>query len=105
MKNRSKNHGTLFKDGLNMKAIVTVLGKDKVGIIARVSGELAKLGVNVEDISQTIMQDYFVMIMMVEVPSGEKIADIAPRLDELGNEIGVSVRIQHEDIFNAMHRI
>ena len=86
-----------------MKAIVTVLGKDKVGIIARVSGELAKLGV--EDISQTIMQDYFVMIMMVEVPSGEKIADIAPRLDELGNEIGVSVRIQHEDIFNAMHRI
>lgn len=88
-----------------MKAIVTVLGKDKVGIIARVSGELAKLGVNVEDISQTIMQDYFVMIMMVEVPSGEKIADIALRLDELGNEIGVSVRIQHEDIFNAMHRI
>lgn len=88
-----------------MKEIVTVLGKDKVGIIARVSGELAKLGVNVEDISQTIMQDYFVMIMMVEVPSGEKIADIAPRLDELGNEIGVSVRIQHEDIFNAMHRI
>ena len=88
-----------------MKAIVTVLGKDKVGIIARVSGELAKLGVNVEDISQTIMQDYFVMIMMVEVPSGEKIADIAPRLDELGNEIGVSVRIQHEDIFNATHRI
>ena len=88
-----------------MKAIVTVLGKDKVGIIARVSGELAKLGVNVEDISQTIMQDYFVMIMMVEVPSGEKIADIASRLDELGNEIGVSVRIQHEDIFNAMHRI
>ena len=87
-----------------MKAIVTVLGKDKVGIIARVSGELAKLGVNVEDISQTIMQDYFVMIMMVEVPSGEKIADIAPRLDELGHEIDVSVRLQHEDIFNALHR-
>lgn len=88
-----------------MKAIVTVLGKDKVGIIAKVSGELAKLGVNVEDISQTIMQDYFVMIMMVEVPKGEKIAEIAPKLDELGKEIGVSVRIQHEDIFNAMHRI
>lgn len=88
-----------------MKAIVTVLGKDKVGIIAKVSGELAKLGVNVEDISQTIMQDYFVMIMMVEVPKNEKIADISPRLDALGKEIGVSVRIQHEDIFNAMHRI
>lgn len=88
-----------------MKAIVTVLGKDKVGIIAKVSGELAKLGVNVEDISQTIMQDYFVMIMMVEVPKDEKIAEIAPKLDSLGKEIGVSVRIQHEDIFNAMHRI
>ncbi len=88
-----------------MKAIVTVLGKDKVGIIAKVSGELAKLGVNVEDISQTIMQDYFVMIMMVEVPKDEKIADISPRLDALGKGIGVSVRIQHEDIFNAMHRI
>ena len=88
-----------------MKALVTVLGKDKVGIIAKVSGELAKLGVNVEDISQTIMQDYFVMIMMVEVPKGEKIAEITPKLDELGKEIGVSVRIQHEDIFNAMHRI
>ena len=88
-----------------MKAIVTVLGKDKVGIIAKVSGELAKLGVNVEDISQTIMQDYFVMIMMVEVPKDEKIADISPRLDALGKGIGVSVRIQHEDIFNAMHII
>ena len=88
-----------------MKAIVTVLGKDKVGIIAKVSGELAKLGVNVEDISQTIMQDYFVMIMMVEVPKNEKIAEISPKLDELGKEIGVSIRIQHEDIFNAMHRI
>ena len=88
-----------------MKALVTVLGKDKVGIIAKVSGELAKLGVNVEDISQTIMQDYFVMIMMVEVPKDEKIADISPRLDALGKGIGVSVRIQHEDIFNAMHRI
>ena len=87
-----------------MKAIVTVLGKDKVGIIAKVSGELAKLGVNVEDISQTIMQDYFVMIMMVEVPKDEKIADISPRLDALGKGIGVSVRIQ-QDIFNAMHRI
>ncbi len=88
-----------------MKAIVTVLGKDKVGIIAKVSGALAKLGVNVEDISQTIMQDYFVMIMMVEVPKDEKIAEISPKLDELGKEIGVSIRIQHEDIFNAMHRI
>ena len=88
-----------------MKAIVTVVGKDQVGIIAGVCTLLAAQGVNVLDISQTIMQDYFVMIMMVEVPKDEKIADIAPRLDALGKGIGVSVRIQHEDIFNAMHRI
>lgn len=88
-----------------MKAIVTVLGKDKVGIIAKVSGELSKMDVNVEDISQTVMQDYFAMMMMVEVPNGSDVAKITANLDELGKEIGVSIRMQHEDIFNAMHRI
>lgn len=88
-----------------MKAIVTVLGKDKVGIIAKVSGELSKMDVNVEDISQTVMQDYFAMMMMVEVPNGTDVAKITANLDELGKEIGVSIRMQHEDIFNAMHRI
>ena len=88
-----------------MKAIVTVLGKDKVGIIAKVSGELSKMDVNVEDISQTVMQDYFAMMMMVEVPNGSDVAQITQNLDELGKEIGVSIRMQHEDIFNAMHRI
>ena len=88
-----------------MKAIVTVLGKDKVGIIARVSGELSKMDVNVEDISQTVMQDYFAMMMLVEVPSSSDVSKITASLDELGKEIGVSIRMQHEDIFNAMHRI
>ncbi len=88
-----------------MKAIVTVLGKDKVGIIAKVSGTLSEMEVNVEDISQTIMQDYFAMMMMVEVPSSGDMNKIAEKLDELGKAVGVSIRIQHEDIFNAMHRI
>lgn len=88
-----------------MKAIVTVLGKDKVGIIAKVSGELSAMGVNVEDISQTVMQDYFAMMMMVEVPASSEVALIAAQLERLGSEVGVSIRIQHEDIFNAMHRI
>ena len=88
-----------------MKAIVTVIGKDKVGIIAKVSSLLSDLRVNVEDISQTIMQEYFVMMMMVNVSEASEISVISTQLDELGKQIGVSIRIQHEDIFYAMHRI
>ena len=88
-----------------MKAIVTVIGKDKVGIIAKVSGKLSELGVNVEDISQTVMQGYFAMMMMVEVKVESEMATIASNLDELGKAVGVNIRIMHEDIFNAMHRI
>ena len=88
-----------------MKAIVTVIGKDKPGIIAKISAFLAERSVNIEDISQTVMQDYFAMMMMVEVPNGSDVAKITANLDELGKEIGVSIRMQHEDIFNAMHRI
>ena len=88
-----------------MKAIVTVIGKDKVGIIAKVSSLLSDLRVNVEDISQTIMQEYFVMMMMVNVSEASEISVISTQLDELGKQIGVSIRIQHEDIFNAMHRL
>ena len=88
-----------------MKAIVTVIGKDKVGIIAKVSSALSDMKVNVEDISQTILQDYFAMMMMVDVSAATKISDVAENLDRLGKSVGVSIRIQHEDIFNAMHRI
>ncbi|MBQ8882103.1 MAG: ACT domain-containing protein [Clostridia bacterium] len=88
-----------------MKAIVTVIGKDKVGIIAKVSGKLSELGVNVEDISQTIMQGYFAMMMMVEVKKESEMPAISAHLEELGNQVGVNIRIMHEDIFNAMHRI
>lgn len=88
-----------------MKAIVTVVGKDKVGIIAKVSGSLSKMDVNVEDISQTVLQDYFAMIMMVDVPDDKDIAKLSLELNKLGESIGVSIRLQHEDIFNAMHRI
>ena len=87
-----------------MKAIVTVIGKDKAGIIAAVTGELAGLGVNVEDISQTIMQDYFVMLMLIESRK-MNIADMGAKLGKLGEKVGVDIRVQHEDIFNAMHRI
>ncbi len=89
-----------------MKAIVTVVGKDRVGIIAGVCTALADFNVNVLDISQTVMQGYFTMMMATEVsacnvPLGELVA----RMDEIGKEMGLSIRVQREDIFEAMHRI
>lgn len=89
-----------------MKAIVTVLGKDKPGIIAKVSSLLAEDNVNIEDISQTIMQENFTMIMLCGLDGSKvQIKDLGIKLNELGEKIGVSIRIQHEDIFNAMHKI
>ena len=89
-----------------MKAIVTVIGKDRVGIIALVSRLLAERGVNVLDISQTVLQDYFTMIMLVDA-SGCTVpfAEIAGELAGEGEEHGIQIRIQREDIFNAMHKI
>ena len=89
-----------------MKAIITVLGNDKVGIIAKVCTFLADRDINILDISQTIIQGYFNMLMIVEMnESDERFAEIADGLEGLGNEIGVIIKIQHEDIFNSMHRI
>lgn len=89
-----------------MKAIVTVIGKDQVGIIAGVCALLSERQVNVLDISQTILQDYFTMIMLVDV--GEAAVPFAQLKDELaaaGQAQGLDIRIQREDIFNAMHRL
>lgn len=89
-----------------MHAIVTVIGKDRVGIIAQVCGLLAEMNVNVLDISQTVMQDYFTMIMMVDTTEAEHpFAELVKKLEEKGEEIGLTIRAQREDIFNAMHRI
>ncbi len=89
-----------------MKAIVTVLGKDTVGIIAAVCALLSRYNVNVLDISQTVMQEYFTMIMMVDLSGcNASFADLASALEHAGEEKGLSIRIQREDIFNAMHKI
>lgn len=89
-----------------MKAIVSVLGRDKKGIIARVSGALFDMDINVEDISQTIMQDYFTMIMLVDLTDCKKnFLEISASLEELGRSVGVEIRIQSEDIFQMMHRV
>jgi len=89
-----------------MKAVITVIGKDRVGIIAAISAILADSNVNILDISQTIMQEYFTMIMLVEISNSNiSFNELAEKLESKGNELALSVRIQHEDIFNSMHRI
>lgn len=89
-----------------MRAIVTVIGKDRVGIIADVTALLAQCGVNVLDISQTVLQEYFTMIMLVDAAQCTvPFADLARTLDEAGTQRGLQIRAQREDIFNAMHRI
>jgi ACT domain-containing protein len=89
-----------------MRAIVTVTGKDTVGIIAGVCTELAGLGVNILDINQTVMDNFFVMNMLVDLSTSQKSYElIRDALDQRGLSMGLSIRIQREDIFNAMHRI
>ena len=89
-----------------MKAIVTVVGKDQVGIIAAVCVKLAEYNVHVLDISQTVMQGYFTMMMVVDVSACTlPLAELVTAMDEMGKGMGLSVRVQREDIFEAMHRI
>lgn len=89
-----------------MKAVVTVIGKDKIGIIAAVSGKLAQRNVNILDISQTIMQDYFTMIMLVDAENAaQPLPQLQAELSALGDELGVKIHMQHEDIFKSMHRV
>ncbi|MCC5912437.1 MAG: ACT domain-containing protein [Clostridiaceae bacterium] len=89
-----------------MKAFITVIGDDKIGIIHGVTSILKKNNVNVLDINQTLLQDYFAMMMLVdlkEMSLGFK--ELKQELQMAGNEIGVTIKIQHEDIFNTMHTV
>lgn len=89
-----------------MKAIVTVVGQDRKGIIARVSGALFESGVNIIDISQTIMGDMFTMIMMVEFDSADiTVQGLTEKLGAIEKEMGLSIHVQREEIFSSMHRI
>ena len=89
-----------------MKAIVTVIGKDQVGITAMVCALLAEHNINILDITQTVLQDYFTMVMLVDTAACSlPIGDMSDLLAKSGQERNLSIRIQREDIFNAMHRI
>lgn len=89
-----------------MKTIVTVIGKDKPGIIAKVSVALAENNVNIEDISQTIMQGNFTMLMLCDLSNSSlNVKELSNVLNQVGEQAGVSIHVQNEEIFNAMHKI
>ncbi|MCH4239802.1 MAG: ACT domain-containing protein [Oscillospiraceae bacterium] len=89
-----------------MRAVITVLGKDMVGILAKVSAICADNSVNVMDVTQSVMQDLFAMIMLVDI-SNIKIpfSQLADRFSELGEKEGLTIHVMHEEIFNSMHKI
>ncbi len=89
-----------------MRAIISVVGKDTVGILAKVSVCCAQRNANIVDVTQTILQDLFAMIMLVDIQNLNcGFEDLSDSLSELGKEMGLSIHVMHEDIFNSMHRI
>ncbi len=89
-----------------MRAIITVVGRDTVGIIAHVSAILSAHNVNILDISQSVLQEFFAMVMLVDLGKCQApFAELQARLEAEGNVMGLTVRIQHEEVFQAMHRI
>lgn len=88
-----------------MKAIVTTVGQDQVGIIAGVSHYLSTAQINILDVSQTIMSCYFTMMMMVEVPADQDFTKLAADLKDLGTQLGVEINIRNERLYQAMHQL
>lgn len=89
-----------------MRAVISVVGKDMVGILAKVSGECEKANMNVTEVSQTLLEDMFCMIMMIDITNGKMpLADFAQYMSEFGEKMGLSIHVMHEDIFKSMHRI
>ena len=98
---------TVFSGGKDfMRAVVAVIGKDTVGILAKVSGICAQYSANVMDVTQTIMQDLFAMTMLIDISKLTiNYADFADKLKETGTEMNLQIHVMHEDIFNSMHKI
>jgi ACT domain-containing protein len=88
-----------------MKAVLTVIGKDKVGIIAGVSQKLAELEINILDVSQTIMEDYFTMMMLLNMDVNQDFDGIREELHQVGQTLGVKISIQNQEIFDTMHKL
>lgn len=89
-----------------MRAVVTVIGKDMVGILARVAALCSDTKVNVTEVTQSVLQDLFAMIMMVDISNCTiPFAELSDKMKKLGGDMGLSIHVMHEDIFNSMHRI
>lgn len=89
-----------------MKAVITVVGKDVVGILARVSSICAENNINITDVTQSILDQLFAMFMLVDISSSKiSCAELSDKMDVLAGEMGLSIRVMHEDLFNSMHRI
>ena len=89
-----------------MQAVISVMGKDTIGIIAKASNKCAEYNVNIVDVSQTILQDYFVMIMLVDIDNITiPFSEFVDIMSDLGKQNNLEIRAMHEDIFNSMHRI
>ena len=88
------------------KTVISVIGKDGVGIIAKVSAKCSEYHVNILDITQSVLQDMFVMVMLTDISGLQcQFKDFSTAMDELGKELNMEIRVMHEDIFNSMHRI
>lgn len=89
-----------------MKAVISVIGKDTVGILAKVSAICAENSINIVDVTQSVLQDMFVMVMMTEIDKMScSLSELSDNLSELGRSMNLDIRVMHEDIFNSMHRI
>lgn len=89
-----------------MRAVISVVGKDTVGILAKISSKCAQVNANVVDVTQTILQDMFVMVMIVDISALScDFSQLSAQMEELGKSLNLSVHTMHEDIFNSMHRI
>ncbi len=89
-----------------MRIVLTIVGKDRVGIIAKVSNLLAKHGVNILNINQNILEGFFNMVLIADMAAADvSLKELKEMATAIGNEIGVDIRVQHEEIFTAMHRI
>ena len=89
-----------------MRAVVSVIGKDMVGILAKVSVECEKANMNVLEVSQKLLQDMFAMIMLIDITKGNtSLSDFAQHMEEVGKKEGLIIHVMHEDIFNSMHKI
>lgn len=89
-----------------MKAVISVIGKDAVGILAKVSAICAESNANVTEVTQSVLQDVFAMVMLVDITSlSTPLAELSDKMTELGRSLGLSIYVMHEDIFNTMHHI